>query len=269
MTGNRDRTKAHVVYGTCAFEGCGRRFRQHGGAGRPRAYCQAACRRRAQRVRDRARQGKRVPVPVRGLALEGAPDPSRRSGRPGTAAPSRPSPDGLGVLGSTLASLLWLSGLTLDQVVQRSYLEPSCVRRALAGESLLDWPTVYVLVGELGGRPQDVRWMWEWASGWQAGPSRSVTISLTRLHGALRGLRLAAAGPSPAAGLTGDLWSESADGALLPDLLPDWDSVRAAVEDLGGDSGCFWPLWEDARQAVLIAQQFLSSPGAPDAVREM
>lgn len=92
MTGNRDRTKVNVVYGTCAFEGCGRRFRQHGGAGRPRAYCQAACRRRAQRVRDRARKGERL---VRGRALDRATDPLRRSGRPGAAAPARSSPDGL------------------------------------------------------------------------------------------------------------------------------------------------------------------------------
>ncbi|MEW2252322.1 XRE family transcriptional regulator [Streptomyces sp. NPDC058733] len=42
-------------YSTCAFEQCGRRFRQPQGPGRPRRYCQDACRRRAQRMRSRQR----------------------------------------------------------------------------------------------------------------------------------------------------------------------------------------------------------------------
>lgn len=39
-------------YSRCAFPQCGRRFRRLKGPGRPRRYCQDACRRRAQRVRS-------------------------------------------------------------------------------------------------------------------------------------------------------------------------------------------------------------------------
>ncbi|MFJ3540465.1 hypothetical protein ACIPQA_34110 [Streptomyces sp. NPDC090109] len=49
-------------YGRCAFPLCGRRFRRLKGPGRPRRYCQDACRRRAQRVRSHRRTEQSPPA---------------------------------------------------------------------------------------------------------------------------------------------------------------------------------------------------------------
>lgn len=57
-TGHGDRYE----YGTCAFAQCGRRFRRVKRPGRPRRYCQDACRRRAQRVRSQQSGGEPVVV---------------------------------------------------------------------------------------------------------------------------------------------------------------------------------------------------------------
>ncbi|MFC9337429.1 hypothetical protein ACFT0G_03185 [Streptomyces sp. NPDC057020] len=49
-------------YSRCAFPLCGRRFRRLKGPGRPRRYCQDACRRRAQRVRSHQRTEQSPPT---------------------------------------------------------------------------------------------------------------------------------------------------------------------------------------------------------------
>ncbi|MFE5729956.1 hypothetical protein ACFQ7A_03440 [Streptomyces sp. NPDC056528] len=51
-------------YSRCAFALCGRRFRRLKGPGRPRRYCQDACRRRAQRVRSNRQTQQALPAPT-------------------------------------------------------------------------------------------------------------------------------------------------------------------------------------------------------------
>ncbi|MET9208811.1 hypothetical protein G6W61_02505 [Streptomyces sp. KAI-26] len=240
--GNKKET-GKGVFRNCAFEGCGRRFRQREGAGRPRAYCQIACRRRAQYWRDRAPEAGRHPGSGSGVV------------RPRGAGGRAEKREGLRLLGQALRNLFWFSGLTVREVTHLTCIRPGRLRAILDGEVVPTWPTTFMVVTVMRGQPDDVRWLWEWARGHRPPYPASHDGATDRFQAALRGLRLAAE-PGPAA-------RDETDARLvheergLPGVLEDWEQARQLIEHFGARAERFRPLWEQARRAALSAPALL------------
>lgn len=231
-----NRAERRGKFKVCAYDECGGVFRDEHVVGRPRRYCQVACRRRAQRKRDRQAK-RRVDVAVRDTRARGG--DSRNQGRK--------------LLARALQRLLWFSGLTLSEVAEMSRLPSGCVEAMVSGRSVRTWPTTFVLVATMRGAPEDVRWLWEWASGRDEQASASPSVSVQRVFAAVRGLRLASGR------LAGDDRKGGADSSESACLLSDWQVACELIEQLGGSSVRFRPLWEQARRAVMEAPGFLTS----------
>ncbi|MFU0094860.1 hypothetical protein ACMZ5F_09575 [Streptomyces rhizosphaericola] len=243
-----------AVYRKCAFQGCGRRFRQREGTGRPRVYCQIACRRRAQYWRDRAPEADRPsssslsPPPGSGPG-SGVVRPRGAGGRAGKR-------DGRRLLGQALRNLFWFSGLTVREVGHLTRIRPGRLRAILDGEVVPTWPTAFMVVTVMRGSPDDVRGLWEWARGHRPPYPASRDGAMDRLRAALRGLRLASQ-PGPVARGETDarLAQEERD---LPGVLEDWEQARELIEHLGAPAERFRPLWEQARHSALSGPALLS-----------
>ncbi|MGW1206704.1 hypothetical protein [Streptomyces cyaneofuscatus] len=244
-----ERNTGRPVFSVCAFEGCRRRFRQRHATGRPRTYCQAACRRRAQRRRD----------------LAGAEAGRSRTGT-GVTGPARSgAPEGRRLFGLLLRNLLWLSGLTVDEVADLTQTWPERVAAVIGGDSVPGWPATFMLVTAMRGSPDDARWLWEWARGQRPRRPATHAAAVHRAHAALRGLRFVSALPSAG---PGGGQRPSVDGPGLPEILADWDRTRELVESLGGSAERFRPLWEQVRRSAPATPAFLSSDEDGDGAAE-
>ncbi|HEY8987293.1 MAG TPA: XRE family transcriptional regulator [Streptomyces sp.] len=167
-------------------------------------------------------------------------------------------------LGAAVGLLLKSRDVSAQRVAQAAGVSPSCVSRLLAGHRVPDWPVVFILVTEAGGRPEEFRLLWEWARGHRPPPRRSAAASLERFHGALRGLVWAAG--EEAAGLRNA--ADGVLGAVLDgELVPDWDTVQRLVQELGGDPEQVRPLWEDVQYTFLLSHDFFPAKGVSGAGR--
>lgn len=231
------RSAEKAIFTDCAFKGCGRRFRRRQSVGRPRLYCQVACRRRAQYRRDLAAAG--VGQPRSGL-MHG---PNSR----GTAR----ARDGQRLFGQALRSLLWFNGMTVRELADLAQIRPARVRVILDGGTVPSWPTTFMVVTLMRGSPDDVRWLWEWAQGQEPRRPASPTEAMHLFRAALRGLRLASAPGAEARGETTTrlLLDQSSSG-----VLEDW----ALTTGIGVGAERIRPLWEQARRAALCTPGFIS-----------
>ncbi|WP_146066192.1 hypothetical protein [Streptomyces sp. ZL-24] len=237
--------QGRAVFRKCAFQGCGRRFRQREGTGRPRVYCQVACRRRAQYWRDRAPEADRHPGPGPG---SGALRPRGAGGR-------TEKRDGRRLLGQALRNLFWFSGLTVREVTHLTCIRPGRLRAILDGEVVPTWPTTFMVVTVMRGSPDDVRGLWEWARGHRPPYPASHDGATDRFRAVLRGLRLASEpGPEARDETDARLVHEERD---LPGILEDWEQARELIEHFGAPAERFRPLWEQARHAALSAPALL------------
>ncbi|MFD8847574.1 hypothetical protein [Streptomyces sp. NPDC059604] len=149
-----------------------------------------------------------------------------------------------------------MSGLTVYEVADLSWIQPARVKAILGGDVVPAWPTAFTVISVMRGSPDDVRWLWEWARGQRPWCPLSRPRVVDHFQAALRGLRLASlSGPSA--------WNETEarlllDQSALPGVLGHWEVVRELVEDFGASAERFQPLWEQARRAALSTPEFLS-----------
>ncbi|MEU9372005.1 XRE family transcriptional regulator [Streptomyces avermitilis] len=169
-------------------------------------------------------------------------------------------------LGAAVSFLLRVQGVTAQAVAQEAGVSPSCVSRLLAGQRVPDWPVVFTIVTAASGRPEEFRLLWEWARGHRQPSRRSAAASLTRFHGALRGLQWAAGQTSPRL----EILTRRSDGdtvaaVLRGELVPDWATTHQIVQRLGGNPEQVRPLWEDVQYTFLLAHDFFPAQGVSGA----
>jgi hypothetical protein len=188
---------------------------------------------------------------ARTLWDEAARPPAPRSAPPSAGA-ERPR-DATTLLTSAMSFLVSTSGLSDGAVARRAGAPELVLRRMLDAEAVPDWGMTQTVVVAAGGRPEDVRVLWEWTQASHPPPlrPRSLGEALTRFHGAVRGLYLAAR--CPLLGSEDRLLAAVLDG----DLVPDWRGVKGLVEQLGGESTRMRPLWEDVRRFLVLASSLM------------
>ncbi|MFJ2191553.1 helix-turn-helix domain-containing protein [Kitasatospora sp. NPDC087861] len=176
-------------------------------------------------------------------------------GRPG----GRPDP---AQLSRALSHLQRCSGATLKALARSAGVSPSYISRVLSGEKMPSWPVTKAMTDACGGKPTDLRILWETARGARPQPPliRHSTCSLiadaeATLRSTLRGLHLAAFSPPPAK------ICEQADGPLSPSdvkglledttsrPVPDWTVVEKVVDALNANEDVVRPLWEHVQVA--------------------
>ncbi|WP_051951542.1 helix-turn-helix domain-containing protein [Actinacidiphila yeochonensis] len=177
-------------------------------------------------------------------------------------------------LAAALSFLHRRSGLTVQAAAEKADVSPSYLSRIFTGERLPSWQVVETLAEVFAADPRDVRVLWEAANCMTPTARSTVEAAAERLRGALRGLHLAAGGPSyeelARAGGTG-LPLESVNDLLAGDGVPWWPATSRLVAVLGGVPGDIKPLWQ------AVHYSFLASCGAfptlgegdPDAARSV
>ncbi|WP_148587973.1 helix-turn-helix domain-containing protein [Streptomyces sp. WAC01526] len=150
--------------------------------------------------------------------------------------------DSTEALARALRALQQHSPLSEEDIARRTDLPPAIVSQALQGDILPSWPVIYMLAHVLGGHPPDLRLLWERARGVPI--ARDPATARRRLAAALRGARLASAGPDRT-GMTKacDVPAEELDAFVARPTVPDWVILRALVVRLGGDPADFRLLW--------------------------
>ncbi|KOU39410.1 hypothetical protein ADK55_33360 [Streptomyces sp. WM4235] len=184
-------------------------------------------------------------------------EPAPRAGRPygaasgvsGTATRSdRRARRAAVALAGALRMLHEHSGADLDDIAAESGMPIFAVRWVLEGRVVVPWTATYTLVHLLGGRPGDLRLLWEYAS--KSVPRLPDPPRLgDHLAAGLRGARLAA-GYAPAAlvcppGLTEAQAEAGFDGRLVPE----WSALCDMLLWLGADPEPFKVLWAARRAA--------------------
>ncbi|WP_435217073.1 helix-turn-helix domain-containing protein [Streptomyces sp. bgisy034] len=165
-------------------------------------------------------------------------------------------------LGAAVSFLLRAQDKALQTVAQEAGVSASSLSRLLAGQRVPDWPTVFTVVTAAGGRPEEFRLLWEWARGHRQPTRRSATASLTRFHGALRGLQWAAGRADGRPGThDGGVEDDTLAAALSGELVPDWATTHELVHQLGGNPEQVRPLWEDVQYTFLLAHDFFPDLG--------
>jgi hypothetical protein len=125
---------------------------------------------------------------------------------------------------------------------------------------------VFTVVTAAGGRPEEFRLLWEWARGHRQPSRRSAVASLTRFHGALRGLEWAAGRPNGRLSAhDGTEDDEALAAALSGELVPDWATTHHLVHQMGGDPEQVRPLWEDVQYTFLLSHDFFRDLGVRSA----
>ncbi|MEU8992838.1 hypothetical protein AB0C98_41745 [Streptomyces sp. NPDC048558] len=298
----------------CGF--CGKQLHPREGRGRRRDYCDAACRRRAQRARD-AQRGQPLAVPsgirmarelnflasrlvaaerlrlpletrlglidsilrqvercaaaavhetrqagggwddVAAAAGMSAAQASARWDAPALRAlfPPLQTADQRGAvqrLADALAYLQVRSGVSADEAAERAGLRVAHLVRVLEGACTPSWPELYTLVCVFAGNPEDLRVLWESASGTVRPPRLPAQGAAGYLAAALRGLHLAIGSPP-----LGEL---SKQALLPPECLtkvlagrhtPPWSATARLVRALDGRIEDIEPLWEAVRRAAV------------------
>lgn len=120
--------------------------------------------------------------------------------------------------------------------------------RALAGKGILPWDRMRSLVEQLGGRSEDLHFLWQASLQASSPPPASVEEAAGRLAAALRGMRLAAGQPplDQVAGLTG-MSADRLDAILRGRYVPAWDTVIALATALQTNPNLLRNLWDGVR----------------------
>lgn len=257
-------------YGRCAC--CGRRFRQRTGPGRRRDYCDARCRRRAQRQRD----GQAAPAPQ-------APGPWGRdlaeelhalTGRLVVAEQQR----------EALPVLLELAGLLVKET---GYYVAAAVQDARSRGN--GWGAVAAAAGvstetarARWGESRVKRLLARRAREHQRSPGAATArgrplpcatgtgralrtgevLSSQKLGAALSHLQRAAALPVGEAARQADLSPSYVSRILAGDRIPAWPVVHMLATIFGGDAGELRILWEAAQGIAPPARQTVEGAAA-------
>ncbi|MFI9586973.1 helix-turn-helix domain-containing protein [Streptomyces sp. NPDC052236] len=167
-----------------------------------------------------------------------------------------------GRLAAALSYLQRTSQISVAEAARQADLSSSYVSRILAGDRLPAWPVVHMLATIFGGDAGDLRALWERAQGPAGGARQSVDSAAEKLHGALRGLYLAAACPDPAVLCAGTgMDPETASAVLGGEQVPDWPTTARLVAQLQAAPGDIRPLWEDVHYAFLASQDVFPAGG--------
>ncbi|MER6011578.1 helix-turn-helix domain-containing protein [Streptomyces bluensis] len=161
-------------------------------------------------------------------------------------------------LGAAVSFLLRMQDKASQTVAREAGVSASGLSRLLAGQRVPDWPTVFTVVTAAGGRPEEFRLLWEWARGHRQPTRRSATASLTRFHGALRGLQWAAGRTDGRPGKHDD---DTLAAVLSGELVPDWATTHQLVHQLCGNPELVRPLWEDVQYTFLLSHDFFPDLG--------
>ena len=160
--------------------------------------------------------------------------------------PGRVAPGACRNLGAALRTLRKASRASLTETAAVTGLSLTAVSDMVEGRAVASWPETYTVAHVLGGEPEDLRHLWECASGQRLPMSWSST---DRLAAALRGAWLAAGAPSLT--IASDVNVAVARAALRGQAVPPWPVVTALLAELGVSPGMFEPLWVDARACQL------------------
>ncbi|MFE3183078.1 hypothetical protein ACFXKR_19740 [Streptomyces violascens] len=141
-------------------------------------------------------------------------------------------------------------------------LADAVLRESAAMQGAPSWAAVSAWVSLLGGRPQDVRLLWEEAVQAAPYPWGPVAAAAGRLAAALRGLRLAAGRPSLAVleSRTG-LAAETVQAVLDGVHVPDWPGVAALATALGAAPLRLRPAWDTVRMSFSAAPDHFPAGG--------
>ncbi|MFD9825076.1 hypothetical protein [Streptomyces violascens] len=196
---------------------------------------------------DEGLSGERVPLLRTGTSRAEGPDTS-----PPTAALER-ALRATAALERALRALAATAEPTLADTVLR---ESADTQGAPSWAAVSDW------VSLLGGRPQDVRLLWEEAVQAAPYPWGPVAAAAGRLAAALRGLRLAAGRPSLAVleSRTG-LAAETVQAVLDGVHVPDWPGVAALATALGAAPLRLRPAWDTVRMSFSTAPDHFPAGG--------
>lgn len=155
-------------------------------------------------------------------------------------------------LADALAHLQVHSGVSIDEAAERAAMRSPDLARILEGTCTPSWPELYTLVCMFDGSPEDLRVLWESASGTMRSPRLPAEGAAGYLAAALRGLHLAVGAPT-----LGELSSQA---LLAPECLadvlaglhtPPWPATARLVRALGGRIADIEPLWEAVRRAAV------------------
>lgn len=149
-------------------------------------------------------------------------------------------------LGAALRTLHGRSRVTLADVAALTGLSLEAVTDMVEGRTVGSWPETSTVAQVLRGRPQDLMYLWECASGDRLQPGGSDT---DRLAAAFRGAWLAAGAPSLA--VASDVDAAEARATLCGRVVPPWPTVKSLLAGLRADPSAFEQLWVCARAAQL------------------
>ncbi|MFI1018170.1 helix-turn-helix domain-containing protein [Streptomyces sp. NPDC020965] len=226
------------------------------GAGTDAVRAQFSQNRTKRLFAHRARQERPGWTPQIGRRRKGAPEPENNS----TTKTMMPTKK----LGSALSYLQRMSDVPVGEAARLADLSPSYLSRILAGERLPAWPVTHMLTTILGGSPEEVRPLWESASGIRHPTRQDEDNAVRRLHAALRGLHLAAARPNTDSLAKGTgLSAELLDAVLKGDHVPDWPTTALIATRLTADPALIKPLWEAVHYAFLASREVFPAGGIP------
>lgn len=149
-------------------------------------------------------------------------------------------------LGAALRTLRTASRASLTQTAAITGLPLTAVADMVEGRTVASWPETYTVAHVLGGEPEDLRHLWECASGQRLPIGWSST---DHLAAALRGAWLAAGAPNLT--IASDVDVAVTRAALRGQTVPPWPVVTALLAELGTNPGLFEPLWVAARATQL------------------
>jgi transcriptional regulator with XRE-family HTH domain len=189
---------------------------------------------------------------------------STRMSGPADVLPGHQSP--LLALASALTCQFRASGLTMADVARKVGVSPSFVSRILTGEREPSWPVVHTLTTVLGGRPQELRHLWECLHMPTPAGRDPLDQALQQFQDAIHGLHLAAY-KQPLSRVcqraAPPLELEAVEQIMRGDVVPDWPTAAALATALGGSAAHLRPLWDSVHYAVLASRYELPAPGLP------
>ncbi|MFG2845984.1 helix-turn-helix domain-containing protein [Kitasatospora sp. NPDC048296] len=178
-----------------------------------------------------------------------------------SAAPEDPAESLSSVAAAKLASALSFlhrrSGRSSRELAAAAGVSASMVSRVFVGDRIPSWPVAYALVEASGGRPAEIRPLWDAARGiLPERPFDATPIVEAEYVGAfvaaVRGHHLAAFAPDPLTisdSSRGRVSPEAATDLLSGARVPDWPTVEAVLEVLRADPAFVLPLWERVQLA--------------------
>ncbi|AYN37678.1 hypothetical protein D9753_00155 (plasmid) [Streptomyces dangxiongensis] len=162
-------------------------------------------------------------------------------------------------LSDALAYLQAGSSVPVDEGAERAGITLPYLTQILEGDCLPTWPEVYTLASVFGGRAEDLRVLWESASGTVRSPGLPAKGAAGYLAAGLRGLYLSAGSPRLDQFSQQALLPECLDQVLAGHHAPPWPVTARLVRALGGRAEEFEPLWQAARQAAIDLRGAASS----------